>query len=234
MRSFAIAAVLVAAALVAPAWAQSGPPPKEDKWAKHWRERREAFKAENAKLDASATYAVFVGDSITEGFPLAASFKGERVLNRGISADTVGVTGERGVLRRLDDSVFECRPRVVFRLIGVNDLSGSGRTPDTFVRGVAEIADAARARAPAVRLVLQTVLPTGKKYARHEAVNPRIVAFNEGLRSLAKERKLALLDLHDAYRGADGLLPDELSNDGLHLKRDAYALWAELARPHLR
>jgi lysophospholipase L1-like esterase len=156
------------------------------------------------------------------------------VLNRGIVSDTTGVFGDRGILNRLDESVFACRPRIVFVQIGGNDLSSSNRAPEVFVQGVVKIVDAISAKLPKVPIVLHALMPKGRKYARVEEMNPRILAFNEGVRALARERKLALIDLHAAYAGPDGYLPDDLSNDGVHLKRDAYARWAELIRPFLK
>jgi lysophospholipase L1-like esterase len=205
----------------------------ESKSAKHFRERMEKFAAENEKLDPKRLYAVFVGDSITEGFPLERYFAGTPTLNRGIGADTTGAYGQRGVIRRLDESVFDCRPSVVFLQIGVNDLNGTGKPPEAIVRGVAAIIDAVRAKAPRLPIVLGTLLPTGEKYAHRLKLNPRIEAFNAGLAALAKERRLPLLDLHAAYRGEDGLLPAAITGDGLHIKRDAYGKWADLARPHI-
>jgi len=206
------------------------PAEPESKWAKHWRERVEKFKDENAKLDPAKRYAVFVGDSLTEGFPLEKHFAGKAVLNRGIVADGTGALGARGISRRLEESVFGCRPAVVFLQIGVNDLASSPKPPQAFVNAVAEIVDAIKAKLPKVPVVLATCYGKSKKYARWESVNPRIVTFNEGILALAKERKLPVLDLAAAYNGPEGRIPEELSNDGLHLKRDQYGKWAELAR----
>jgi len=223
--------VLAAVAVLAcgdAARAQEPPPkpPVESRSAKHWRERLERFRKENAALPDGRTYAVFVGDSITEGFPLERFFPGKDVLNRGIGADTVGVAGERGVLRRLDASVFDCRPAVVLIMIGVNDLTGPG-APASFVDGVGRILDAIREWRPEVKVVVQTCLPAGRKYANHAKLNPRIEAYNDGLRKLAKERGLAFVDLFALYRDDEGFLEDDLTNDGLHLKKDAYRRWAD-------
>jgi lysophospholipase L1-like esterase len=231
-----LAAAIAATALLSAAMVraqQQPPPPAEGKWEKHWRERVEAFRKENAALPKDRANVVFVGDSITEAFPLAKFFPGKPCLNRGIVADRIGNVGERGVLRRLDESVFDCRPAVVLILIGVNDLAASPKAPDVFVRGFGELVDAIRDRLPKVKIVVQTCMPTGRRYGRHEALNPRILAYNEGLRALARERKLPLIDLHALYKDPDGFLPDDLTGDGLHLKRDAYARWAAAAKPLL-
>ncbi len=205
----------------------------DDRWERHWNARVAAFEKENAALAADARTAVFVGDSITEGFRLAKHFPGKAVLNRGISADRIGVAGPRGVLRRLDASVFDCRPAIVFILIGVNDLAGSNIAPEKLADGFATLVAKIRERLPEVRVVVQTVLPTARKYRHHARVNPRIVAYNASLRAFAEKEGLPVVDLFELYADEDGFLPDDLSNDGLHLRPDAFERWAEAVRPLL-
>src|SRR5262245_44057672 len=94
----------------------------------HYTNRVRAFKEQNEQL----RYVVLLGDSITEGFDAEKYFPGRRVLNRGIGADVIGNAlpedDHRGILRRMNESIFDCAPTDVFLLIGINDL-GSGRTP---------------------------------------------------------------------------------------------------------
>ena len=205
----------------------------ESKWGEDWRERVATFRTENAALPAGRKNVVFVGDSMTEGFPLEASFPGRHVLNRGIVADTIGLTSDRGILGRLDECVVDTHPSVLFVLIGVNDLASSGRPVEFFLEGYGKMLDAIAERAPGVPIIVQTCLPSGRKYERHETLNPRIKAYNEGLRALAKKRDLPLIDLEPLYSDAEGFLPDDITGDGLHLKRAAYARWAEAAAKYV-
>jgi len=205
------------------------PVPMPGKWIAHYFDRVGEFRRENALLPEGNNNIVFVGDSITEAFPLDVYFPGRPVLNRGISSDGIGFD-ERGVLNRLEESVFGCRPKVVFLLIGVNDLAHEWVTVDECLEGYVGIVERIRERAPGAKLVLQTALPTGAAYRKHAFLNPRIEEYNRGIRSLAEEESLAVVDLHALYADADGLLPDELTGDGLHLKKEAYARWAERIR----
>src|SRR5262249_7961203 len=85
---------------------------------------------------------VLLGDSITEGVDVTKFLPGQRVLNRGIGADVIGNAlspdDKRGVLARMDESIFNCSATDVFLMIGINDL-GSGRTPDVMEEGYREI-----------------------------------------------------------------------------------------------
>jgi lysophospholipase L1-like esterase len=234
--------LLACAAIVLPlaASADDGKKPEgdkpaapESKWVKYYRERVEKFREENGKLDPSKKYACFVGDSLTEGFPLEKHFAGKPVLNRGIGSDVTGVLGQRGIIRRLDECVFDCHPSVAFIQIGTNDLAGSPKSPETFVEGVRDIVDAIQAKLPKLPIVLTVLYGKNPKYARWAELNPRIAKFNEGIVALATEKKLPFLDLAKAYNTAEGHIPDEITGDGLHLKASAYGKWAELARPYV-
>lgn len=196
-------------------------------------DRVEQFKAENAALDPGTKYHVFVGDSLTEGFALAEHFLDKPVLNRGITSDGIGMD-VRGVLNRMDESIFDCSPAVVFLLIGVNDLPHEGKTPQSCFEAYCRIVDAVQERLPDVTLVLQTCLPTGEIYKRHAYLNPRIEQYNARIRELAKERKLPLIDLHPLYRDEQGLLRAEMTRDGLHIKKECYGAWADKIKPFLK
>ncbi len=207
-------------------------PTSGDRWIQHYIDRVEQFKAENAGLERGERYFVFVGDSITEMFPLAEHFPDKPVLNRGITSDGIGMD-VRGVLNRMNESIFDCSPAVVFLLIGVNDLPHEGKTPQSCFDAYRRIVDEIQAKLPAVKLVLQTCLPTGESYKRHAYLNPRIEEYNTKIRELAKERELPLIDLHPLYRDEQGLLRSEMTRDGLHIKKECYGAWAEKVKAFL-
>jgi hypothetical protein len=97
----------------------------------HYETRMQSFKEQNQQL----RYVVLLGDSITEGFDAPKYFPGRRVLNRGIGGDVIGnalpADDPRGVLRRLDNSVFACAATDVSLLIGINDLGDGLRRPSS-------------------------------------------------------------------------------------------------------
>jgi lysophospholipase L1-like esterase len=193
----------------------------------HWQNRVKAFKEQNENLQ----HVVLLGDSITEGFETAKYFPGRRILNRGIGADVIGNTmppdDPRGVLQRLDNSVFDCAATDVFILIGINDLN-TGRTVDGMEAGYRDLLNQLRERAPELKIHVQSVLPTRGAHAKQ---NAPVTAFNEKLKKLAEEFKCNWIDLHALMRDEKGELKEEYTNDGLHLTEAAYRVWrAEVLR----
>ncbi len=187
----------------------------------HYVDRVKSFREQNLQLQN----VVFVGDSITEGFDVGKYFSDRRVLNRGIGADVIGnalpADDKRGVLKRLDESIFHCAARDVFLLIGVNDL-GDGHSPAVMETGYREILDRVKKQAPSVRLHIQSVLPTRGNHAKH---NANIKDFNQRLQKLAKEFDYDYVDLHSKLTDDKGELKQEVTNDGLHLKPEGYVIW---------
>ena len=115
----AIVAAVLTMTIMASVTRSDGPTtrPAADTWARHYDERVAQFRVENQQ----ARNIVFVGSSHVEGFDAGKLLPGSRVLNRGIGSDHIGVDG-RGVLARLNESVFDCNPRLVLLENGVNDL----------------------------------------------------------------------------------------------------------------
>jgi lysophospholipase L1-like esterase len=187
----------------------------------HWQNRVAMFKAENLQFQN----VVLLGDSITEGFEVPKYFPGRRILNRGIGADVIGnnmpADDPRGVLQRLDNSVFDCAATDLFVLIGINDLN-SGRSLDSMEEGYRELLKRIRAKRPDLRIVVQSLLPTRGAYAQQ---NGPVVQFNERLKKLAPQYGCSFLDLHSLMRDAEGQLKAEFTGDGLHLTELAYRVW---------
>lgn len=187
----------------------------------HWENRVRSFKEQNLVYQN----VVLLGDSITEGFNVEKFFPGRRVLNRGIGADVIGnnlpANDKRGVLKRLDCSVFDCSPTDIFLLIGINDL-GQGNTPEQVEAGYRQILQQIRERLPKVNIHLESLLPCRDRFAKH---NANVLDVNKRIQALAKEFNCDYIDLHSQFADEKGELKAELTHDGLHVTEPAYRIW---------
>jgi len=225
MRAGFLCWLLAGAVAVSAAEGQVEPKKQPVNWGAlfkvHWQNRVKAFSEQNLVLQN----VVLLGDSITEGFDVAKYFPGRRILNRGIGADVIGnnmpVDDPRGVLQRLDNSVFDCTATDVLILIGINDLN-TGRKVDGMEAGYRELLQRLREKQPALKIHVQSVLPTRGEHAKR---NGDVAAFNAKLRKLAEEFKCNWIDLHALMRDENGELKAEFTNDGLHLTEPAYRVW---------
>ena len=219
-----------AVVLVAVGWAQNQAPssetsqPAADKWAQHYRDRVAKFEAENAPKHN----VVLVGSSHVEGFDAALLSPRWHVINRGIISDRIGI-GERGILHRLDASVFNCDPSVIVLENGVNDLGELKRngTPsqDEIETCYREVVRQIRTRLPKVPLLIADLFPTRGRYAD---LVPLIVEFNGRLKRIAADSDCVFVEAYASLADSEGLLREDYSRDGLHLNEAGYRVWAKL------
>ncbi len=194
------------------------------KWARHYDQRVAQFRRENA----AARNIVMLGSSHVEGFDTAKYLPGRRILNRGISSDRIGVDG-RGVLGRLDSSIFDCNPGFILLENGVNDLGELWRngTPSTeeIDRTYRKVVARIRERLPNVPLVIVSLFPTRDRFA---GLKPLILEFNQRLAAIAVDFRCPFLDVYSPLADDEGLLRKEYARDGLHLNEAGYRVWAAL------
>jgi lysophospholipase L1-like esterase len=191
--------------------------------AEHYRERMEVFAAEQVRPGGI----VLVGSSHFEGFNTAKWLPGRRIVNRGISSDRIGI-GERGILRRLDVSVFDVQPRYIIFENGANDLGELWRHGTPSIPEIAacyeEVIAAIRRRLPDVPVLIVNVMPTCGAYA---GLSPLVPPLNDQIERIASEYGCHYLDFYSVVADDDGELDSDATTDGLHLNEFGYRHLAE-------
>jgi len=162
---------------------------------------------------------VMLGDSITEGIDWQELFPKVKMLNRGISGDT-----SKGVLNRLNE-IIDRRPRVVFLMIGINDLR-SGIQASAVAANIRSIVDTLRRES--IRLVLQSTLYVTAHYA---PLNDRVNKLNRLLADFCAPGVFCL-DLNARLAEHRGL-SSRFSLDGLHLNAAGYLIWKSEINLHV-
>ena len=193
-----------------------------------WRCR---FKADNAAWGADhPAKAVFIGDSITEGWGKAdPALFSDGTLNRGISAQT----SPQLVVRFWQD-VVALHPKVVHIMIGTNDIGGN-----TGLSSVADYQNAIRsmvtlAKANGIAVVIGSILPADHFNWRPE-IKPaaQIVTLNQWLKDYAAAEGLVFADYHTAMATPAGALPKAYGEDGVHPNAAGYAVMRPIAEKAL-
>lgn len=196
---------------------------------RHYHERLRAFSRETIEPGGI----VLLGSSHFEWFDTARFLPGRRFVNRAIASDRLGI-GERGILRRLDLSVFQVRPSFIVFNNGVNDLGELWRagepSPDEINRAYEQAIAAIRAGVPDVPLLIVNELPTTGRFA---GINPFIPPLNEHIASVAARHGCIHLDFYSEVVDASGELRAEMTYDGLHLNDEGYSLFATRLDPLL-
>jgi lysophospholipase L1-like esterase len=161
------------------------------------------------KIDNNDT--VFVGNSITQGFPMEL-FNSSNVKNRGVGWNTT-----KDILERID-SILKDKPKSVFLMAGINDIM-KGLNLDTARKNVTRIIN--KAQQAGVTIYVQSVLPTNNK-----AFNDKVKRFNDSLRVDCQRLKVQYIDL-----GFGETIDGTLTWDGLHLNGKGYLKWRDAVNP---
>lgn len=165
---------------------------------------------------------VFMGDSITEGWPQGdpTMFTQPGFVNRGISGQTTSQ-----MLVRFRQDVIELRPRAVVILAGTNDIAGNtGPISEATIAGhIASMVELAQAHG--IRVVLVSVLPADR-YGWVPNLKPaqRIVALNRMLQTWAQRNGVAWVDLHTPMATDSQGLRHGYGEDGVHPNATGYAV----------
>ena len=167
---------------------------------------------------------VMAGDSLTEAGPWTDLTGCLAIANRGIGGDTT-----RRLLDRLDD-VVALKPRAVFLMIGVNDVT-LGIPRDESVDNLRGIL--ARVTGSSAQAFVNYVLPVTARYPKKN-VSREIPPLNAAFAKLIVDRPgITPVDVRPQLQNPDGTLREEFAYDGLHLTPKGYAVLRDAIAPHV-
>lgn len=190
------------------------------------------YHEENAQVLAKsetecAPKAVFMGNSITEGwvredprFFLLNNFVG-----RGISGQTT-----YQMLLRFREDVINLHPEAVVINGGTNDIAENNHdySEDITFGNIVSMAELAQANG--IRVILTSVLPVEKFYWRPSVkdVPAKVSSLNARIRQYADEHDIPFVDYFEVMHTPSGALNPALSPDGVHPNLDGYRLMEPL------
>lgn len=184
-----------------------------------------------AMADKGEVALMFLGDSITEGWPRdiwEANFAAYQAGNFGIGGDNTG-----NVLWRLQDKrMARLSPKAIVLLIGVNNFGLCDEKPEQVFSGIKAVVAALRKQYPAARILLNAVLPTGELAQSERRRN--VVALNRMVATLDDGRNVVFRDYGASFVRPDGSIGTDIMGDHLHLTRKGYGIWAEAMLPDLK
>ncbi|OQX93100.1 MAG: hypothetical protein B6I17_04270 [Tenericutes bacterium 4572_104] len=181
--------------------------------------KTEAFKNYNKYAEPGGI--VFVGDSITQDFNVYEYFPNHNVYNRGIGGDT-----SKGVLGRLNESVFELKPKKVFLHIGTNDFELIKDGIENISKRIKEIVEKIHSFDEFIEIYLISVFPVNPevdKKTTGRRNNKEIVKLNNILKSLPY---ITYINIYDKLLLNDVLNP-KYTIEGLHLNQKGYEIIRE-------
>lgn len=185
--------------------------------------------------------AVFIGDSRTDGLHLFSGVSAKAVFLESTGLTVYEVMEGKEVIRlgREKVSVLDALAQntcgKVYISLGVNELGYYD--PDDFARVYGTLIDAVRECQPNARLYIQSIIPVNTAKCKANDVpyyvtNEGIASYNEALAALCAEKEVWRVDVDRAFADDTGEVPADLSADGVHFKKEGYALWLDYLATH--
>jgi lysophospholipase L1-like esterase len=193
-----------------------------------WGELHRTLKARAARGGVDL---LFIGDSITEGWPLEGKAAWDRRWAP-LKAAAFGIGGDQTqhVLWRFRQGEFDgLNPRAVVLLIGTNNFGHQEDSPAEVHSGQRAIVGEIRRRWPEARLLLHGILPCGETPA--DPRRAKIAACNSDLKALAGAVGAAYVEADALFVDGQGRLDPTLMPDALHPNAEAYSRWADHLKP---
>ena len=122
----------------------------------------------------------------------------------------------------------------IFILFGINEV---GTDPVLFIDKYGQLIDHIRVTQPGAQIYIQSILPVSR--AAHErnlylVNNDNVRLFNGLIYDLTVQKQVHFLNIYEAMVDAEGFLPDDASNDGIHLSKGYNQIWINYLKEHVK
>lgn len=178
------------------------------------------FQEENQEYAHKTVDAVFLGDSLTDGYDVKSYYPEYTVLNRGIGGDTT-----IWLEKRLDVSLYNVKTKVAIMLIGANNM-------ETMFENYQRILQSFKENVPKTKIILLSLTSMGREWGKKN----QLAAYNNvKIKKLAEQYGFEFVDLYSALLNLeDGEIFDEYTTDGGHLTPKGYEVLTNCIKPVLQ
>lgn len=170
---------------------------------------------------------IFLGDSITDEGEWVELLNNPNIKNRGISGDTTD-----RILRRLD-SVIAVKPKQIFLMVGINDLSMIHKSVEATTKSYEKILNKFQKATPDTEVFIQSVLPVNNRVSLYWVDNQKVIELNLQLQKLAQKYNYQYIDIFSHLLDSEQQLDSKYTSDGLHLNGQAYLVWKQIIQTQL-
>ncbi|GGP05427.1 acylneuraminate cytidylyltransferase [Cloacibacterium rupense] len=192
------------------------------------------YEKDNVKVKSQSTFpnAVFMGDSITEGWVNSDPkfFSDNNFVGRGISGQTTSQ-----MLLRFREDVINLHPKKVIILAGTNDIAeNQGKiSHDKILGNIISMVELAKANK--IKVVLCSVLPAYEFWWR-TGLQPaeKVVALNKLLKEYAQKNKISYVEYFDEMKDERNGLPKLYADDEVHPNIAGYKKMEEILMKTLK
>ncbi len=172
---------------------------------------------------------LFLGDSITDFYPLEEYYDNIPVVNSGVAGNKT-----TDILSNMKERVYQYNPTKVFLLIGTNDLDSSD--VDTTFNNIKKIINEIKENRREASIYVESVYPVNsliENNAVNNRDNEKIRKLNKKLSNYCDDGNCTYINLFKELKDEDGNLKSNYTEDGLHLNSLGYVVVTRCLLPYL-
>ena len=210
-------------------------PSKRNKIIYNIKEEIEATKVNNKnnnKIDWKKENIVFLGDSITEIYPIKEIYGDLPIVKSGVSGYTTS-----DILKRMYEMVYRYNPTKVFILIGTNDFIYNGEdTKEKTVNNIKSIIEEIVKEKKKVKIYLESIYPVNHYLNPIMVINRKndtIREMNNMMEEYCKSKDITYIDMYKELVDNNDNFNEKYTDDGLHPNILGYAKISQVRLTYL-
>lgn len=178
---------------------------------------------------------IFLGDSITQRYPLNEFYEELPVVNSGVGGNTTD-----DILDSMNERVYQYNPTKVFILIGINDLKQE-KSVDYIYNNIIKIVNEIKKNRPSTEIYVESIYPINN--SENEKINTESIKnrsnnsinkINKKLEKKFKNTNVTYIDINKGLLDNEKKLKIEYTEDGVHLSPLGYIKVTKLLLPYLK
>ena len=166
---------------------------------------------------------LFLGDSITELYPIDRIYGDLPIVKSGVSGYQT-----THILNNIEEMVYKYNPTSVYLLIGTNDIikDNSEEKKKEVVENIKEITKKIRKNRSKAKIYIESIYPVNRNLDL-DMVNNRhnedIQYINNEIEKYAKDNDMTYINVYSELTDGDGNFSEDYTDDGLHPNDLGYA-----------
>ena len=175
---------------------------------------------------------LFLGDSITDYYPLEEYYDNLPVVNSGIAGNKT-----TDILSNMKERVYQYNPTKVFLLIGTNDIDSNDKDiVNTTFNNIKKIIKRIRKNRSDATIYVESIYPVNSTIVNNTVNNRnnnKIKKLNQKLSSYCNDNNCTYINLFNDLVDSKGNLKSNYTEDGLHLNSLGYVVVTRCLLPYL-
>lgn len=176
---------------------------------------------------------VFLGDSITEYYPIDEIYGDLPIVKSGVSGYQT-----KDILNRMDKMVYSYNPTKIFLLIGTNDYMYDTKqeTIDNTMKNIKKIVNGIRENRKNTKLYIESIFPVNSTISEKtvaKRTNEAIIETNDMIKLYCEENNITYIDMYNELTDEDGNFDEKYTYDGLHPNTLGYAKITRVLMPYI-